>query len=57
MITCSGKSCSFALLCVSFMGVFQILCVSFSFWYSFGFGTECKMRDVIVSIPGHCFSF
>ena len=44
-----GKSCSFGLLCVSFVGVCQILCVFLSF-----FGIEGRMWDVIVLIPDHC---
>ena len=51
MITCLGKSCTFGLLCVSFVGVCQILCVSF-----FSFGIEDRMWDVIVLIPDHCLS-
>ena len=31
MTTCVGKSCSFGLLCVSFVNFYQILCVSFPF--------------------------
>ena len=51
MTTCSGKSCSFGLLCVSFVNVYQILCASF-----FPFGTEGGMWDVIVLVPDHCLS-
>ena len=46
MNTCLGKSCSFGLLCVSFVGVCQILCVLLSL-----FCVEGRMWDVIVLIP------
>ena len=46
MTTCMGKSCSFGLLCVSFMGVCQTLCVSFPFW----------TWVLFVLIPDHCLS-
>ena len=45
MTTCLGKSCSFGVLCVSFVNVYQFLCVSF-----FPFGFEGGMWDVIVVI-------
>ena len=51
MTTCLGKSCSFGLLCVSFVGVCQILCVC-----PFPSGIEGRMWVVIVLIPDHCFS-
>ena len=51
MTTCLGKGCSFGQMFMSFVGVFQILCVS-----SFPFGTEGLMSDVIVFIPDHCLS-
>ena len=44
MITCLGKSCIFALLCVFFVTVYQILCKSF---FPF-FCLEGGMTDVIV---------
>ena len=50
MTTCLGKSCSFGLLCVSYVGVCQILCQSFPF------GVEGKMWILIVLIPDHCLS-
>ena len=51
MTTCLGKSCSFGLLCVSFVNVYQ-------FWVSpsVPFGIEGGMWDVIVLIPYHCLS-
>ena len=49
LTTYLGKSCSFGLLCMSFMGVCQSLCVSF-----FPFGIEGRMWDVIVLITDHC---
>ena len=51
MTTCMGKSYSFGLLCVSFVGVGQILSCP-----SFLFGIEEGMWDVIVLIPDHCLS-
>ena len=48
---CLGKSCSFGLLYMSFLNVYQMLCVS-----HFPFGIECGMWDVIVLIPDHCIS-
>ena len=50
MRVCLEKSCSIGLLCVSFVGVCQILCVSF-----FPFGIN-RMWVVIVLIPDHCLS-
>ena len=51
MTTCLGKNCSFGLLCVSFVGVCQNLCVFFfPFWF------EGRVWDVIVLIPDHCLS-
>ena len=52
MITCLGKSCSFGLLCVSFVGV----CGFFVFVLFFLFGIEDRMWGVIVLIPDHCLS-
>ena len=51
MTTCLGKSCLFGLPCVSFVGVYQILCVSF-----FPFSIEGRMLVVIALIPDHCLS-
>ena len=51
MTTYLGKSCSFGLLCVSFVNVYQI-CVC----PSFPFGIEGGVWDVIVLIPDHCLS-
>ena len=50
MTTCLGKSCSFGLLCVSFVNVTSCVCPSFPF------GFECGMWDLIVLIPDHCIS-
>ena len=47
-----GKSCSIGLLCVSFVGVCQILCAC----PSFPFGTEGRKWVVIILIPDHCLS-
>ena len=52
MTTCLGKSCSFGLLCVSFVGICYILCVC----PSFPVGIEGRIWDVVVLIPGSCLS-
>ena len=52
MTTCLAKSCSFGLLCVSFVNVYQILCAS-----SYPFGIEGGIWDVIVLIPAHCLFY
>ena len=44
-----GKSCSFSLLCVAFLNVFE-LCVC----ASFPFGYEGGMWDLILLIPDYC---
>ena len=49
MTTFLGKSCSFGLLCVAFVKVYQILCV-------YPFGIDGGMWDMIVLIPGQCLS-
>ena len=48
-----GQSCSFRLLCVSFVTVYQFLCmlVSCIFLRRVGEG------NWIVLVPGHCLSF
>ena len=51
MTTCIKKSCSFGLLCVSFVYVYQF-CVC----HLFPFGFEDGMWDLIVLIPDHCLS-
>ena len=53
MTTCLGKSCSFSLLCVSFVGVCQISCV---YVCVFSFGVEGRIWVVIVLIPDQCLS-
>ena len=50
MPTCSGKICSFCLLCVSFVNVYQ-----FKYVFSFPFGFEGGMWDVL--LPDYCLSF
>ena len=35
MTICSGKSCSFGLLCVSFVNVYESVCVCVSFPFGF----------------------
>ena len=52
MTTCVGKTFSFGLLCVSFVNVYQFLCVS----YFSRFGFEGEMWDMIVWILDHCLS-
>ena len=50
MAACLGKSCSFDLLCVSFVHVYLFfVCVLLSL-----FGFEGGMWDLIVLIPDHC---
>ena len=51
MTTYFGKSCSFGLLCVSLVNVYQRVCPSFPF------GFDGWMWDLIVSVPDHCLSF
>ena len=41
MTICLGNSCSFGLLCVSFMNVYQFVCVSFPFGLMVGCGIDC----------------
>ena len=49
MTTCVGKSCSFGLLCLSFVNVYQSVCVFFPF------GSDGGVWDLIVFIPDHFF--
>ena len=49
MTTCLGNSCSFSLLCVSFVNV--------SVCAPFPFGFEGGMWDLIVVVPDQCLSF
>ena len=49
MTTCLGKSCEFT-------RAFQKLLSSFVFSY-FPFGFECRIWDLIVSVPDHCLIF
>ena len=49
MTTCLGKSCSFGLLCVSFVNVYQSVCY-------FLFGFIGGMWNLIVITPDHCLS-
>ena len=51
MPTCLGKSCSFGLLCVSFVKF-----IKFSVCPSFPFGIEGGVCDVIILIPDHSLS-
>ena len=50
MTTCLGKSCSFGLLCVSFMNVLKFVFVLHSLCF------EGCMLDVIELIATHSFS-
>ena len=50
MTNCLGKSCLFGFLRVSFVIVFQSVCVLFPF------GFEGGMWDLSVLIPDHCLS-
>ena len=49
MTICLGKVCSFGILCMSSVYVYQ-------FCPSFPFGFEGGMWDLIVLIPDHCLS-
>ena len=51
MTTYLGKSCSFAILYVSFMNVYQFFSVCL-----FPFRFEGGMLDLVVLIPDHCLS-
>ena len=51
MTTCLGKSCSFGL-----PRAFRKLLSIFVFSY-FPFGVECRIWDLIVSVPDHRLSF
>ena len=51
MTTSLKKSCLIGLLCVSFVNVYQFVCVRFPF-----FGFEGGMWDFIVLVPGRCIS-
>ena len=50
MTTCLGKSCTFGLLCVSFVNVYLFVCPYFPFVF------ESEMWDLVVLIPDHCLS-
>ena len=50
MTTYLGKSCSFGLMCVSFMNVYQFVCVLLSLL------VEGGMWFLTVLIPYHCLS-
>ena len=51
MTNCLRKTCSFGLLCMSFVNVDQFVCASFSF------DCEDGSWDSIVLAPDHCLSF
>ena len=53
MTICLGKSCSFGLLCVSFINVYQFVRVCASFSFDF----ESEMWDLLECIPYHCLFF
>ena len=52
MTTYLGKSCSFCLPRVPFVN-----CRQFMYLVSSLFGSECRIWDLIVSVPDHCLSF
>ena len=52
MSSCFGKSCLFVLLCVSFVNVYQFVCLLF-----FTYGFEGGMWDLIIFIPDHRLFF
>ena len=49
MTSCLGKSCIFGLLCVSFVNVYQILCVFFFPFGYLGWDVGCDY----IFIPDH----
>ena len=51
MTTCLRKSCSFSLLCVSFVNIYQSVCCS-----PFPFSFEGAIWDLFVFLPDHCLS-
>ena len=51
MAICLGKNFSFGVLCVSFVNVYQTVCVLL---YRFGF--EGRTWDLIVLIRDHCLT-
>ena len=51
MTICLGKNFSFGVLCVSFVNVYQTVCVLL---YRFGF--KGRMWDLIVLIRDHCLT-
>ena len=53
MITCLGKRCSFGLLCVSFVNMYQLVCVLLSLLV---LRVGCGIRLYIV-IPDHLLLF
>ena len=50
MTTCLGKSCSFGLLCLSFVTVYEFVCASLPF------GFEGAIGNLFVLIPDYCLS-
>ena len=51
MTTCFGKSCSFNLLCVSFVDIYRFVCALLSL------GFEGRMSDLIELVPDNAFLF
>ena len=52
MTTCLVKNCSFGLLSLSFVNVYQFVCVCASFPFVF----EDGIWDLVVLISDHCLS-
>ena len=52
MTTSFGNSCSFGLLYMSVLSVYQFMRV-----YYFAFGFDYGMRDFNAVVPDHCLSF
>ena len=52
MTTCIGQSCSFALLCISFMKVYQFVCARASFPFGFEGGIWNLFTGILV--PDYC---
>ena len=53
MANCLGKGCSFGLLYVFFMNVYQFVSLLLSL---FILRVGCGMWDLIVSVPDHCLT-
>ena len=51
MTTCLRKSCSFSPLCITFLNVYQFMCVLFTLWYcGWDVGFDCVYSLPFLSI-------